>query len=88
MPNGNQKFLIYQILQFGENNINQAHEELIKLLAGGSLLSNGEIEQIEESLKNIKKLVVLFRENIEKIRELDAARNHLVETIRKHEAVV
>ena len=87
MPNGNQKFLIYQILQFGENNINQAHEELIKLLAGGSLLSNGEIEQIEESLKNIKKLVVLFKDNIEKVRNIDKARGELVRTIKECETL-
>lgn len=63
----------------------RANEELIKLLVGGSILTNGELDKIEESLKNIKRIHSVLKENIEQVRQLDTARINFVEVVKKVE---
>jgi len=84
----NEKYLIWQIVQFIESNSIRAYEELIKLLTGGSMLSNGELDKIDESLKNISRVLSALKENLKKARELDVARINVVETAKKLEVEV
>ena len=84
----NTKFLILQIVQFATNNLEQAHNEVIKLLAGGSMISNGEIDSILRELRNIHHISEEIKKRLNYVREIDAKRMELIETAKKFDAVV
>ena len=84
----NDKFLIFQIVQFIENNAVRAYEELIKLIAGGSMLSNGELDKIDQSLRNTRKIISALKENLRKVREIDEARMNVIEVAKKNKVEV
>ena len=80
----NQKFIISQTLEFARNEVADATKLLAQLIDDSILPSNGELDRMETTIKEIILGAKQFKEFLSKVREVDVLRKDTMNAVKEN----
>jgi len=77
------KFIINNMLIFADGNLEVAETSIIKMIQGGDLSVNGDIDSAEQTLKSIIERTKNIKEKISKLKEINTLRIDFLNKVEK-----
>jgi len=79
----NNKFIFISLLEFAEENLTKANEELVNLISKGEIMVNGELDEANEEIKILEVQIASLNSKLESIRKIDKARQDFIQELEK-----